>query len=71
MNSYTSRDLPTPASPDGDDLATARTGLVEDPAQVLNLGVAVHEAGEAPEGRGLQTRPGLAGSRQLEDLDRI
>jgi hypothetical protein len=52
-------------------LAVARSGPAEDPAQVLDLGVAAHKACEAAEGRGLQSRPGLTRSRQLEDLDRV
>jgi hypothetical protein len=34
-------------------VAAAGTSLNEDPAQVLDLRVAAHEAGEASEGRGL------------------
>jgi hypothetical protein len=56
---------------DGGHLAAARTGLAEDPAQVLDLGVTAHEARETPEGRGLQARPCRPRPRQLEDLDRL
>ena len=38
---------------DGDHLAAAGAGLAQDPAQVLDLGVAAHEAREAAERRGL------------------
>ena len=56
---------------DGDHLAVASAGLAEDPAQVLDLGVAADEAREAPERRGLQPRPRRPRPRQLEDLDRV
>ena len=56
---------------DGDHLPAARAGLAQDPAQVLDLGVAAHEAREAAERRGLQARARLARPRQLEDLDRV
>ena len=56
---------------DGDDRAVAPCGPVADPAQVLDLGVAAAEAREAAKRRGLQARPGLTRSRQLEDLDRV
>ena len=56
---------------DGDHLAAARAGLAEDPAQVLDLGVAADEAREAAERGGLQARPRRPRPRQLEDLDRV
>ena len=56
---------------DGDHLAVAGAGLVEHPAQVLDLGVAADEAREASERRGLQARPRRARPRQLEDLDGV
>ena len=45
---------------DGDHLAVAGTGLTEDPAQVLDLGVAADEAREAAQGRRLQARARLS-----------
>ncbi len=56
---------------DGDHLAVARIGLAQDPAQMLDLGVAPDEAREAAEHRGLEPRARLTRSRQLEDLDRV
>ena len=53
---------------DGDHLPPAGAGLAEDPAQVLDLGVAAHEAREAAERRGLQPRPRRPRPRQLVDL---
>ena len=56
---------------DGDHLAAAGAGLAQDPAQMLDLGVAADEAREAAQGRGLQARARLTRPRQLEDLDRV
>jgi len=42
---------------DGNHLAMTDGGLAQDPAQVLDLGVAADEAREAPEGRRLQPCP--------------
>ena len=56
---------------DGDHLAVARTGLAQDPAQVLDLGVAADEAREAAQRRRLQARARLPRPGQLEDLDRL
>jgi len=56
---------------DGDDLAVAGRGPAEDPAQLLDLGVAADEAREAAKRRSLQARPRLARSRQLKELDRV
>src|SRR6476620_320577 len=53
---------------EGDYLPPARTGLIEDPAQMFDLGIASHEPREAPERRGLQASARLPRSRQLEDL---
>jgi hypothetical protein len=46
----------------------AGVGLAEDTAQVLDLGVAAHEAREAAEHRSVQPRSRRARPRQLEDL---
>jgi hypothetical protein len=54
---------------DRDDLPPTGAGLPQDPAEVLDLGVAADEAGEAPEDSGLESRPGLSRPRQLEDVD--
>jgi hypothetical protein len=56
---------------DGDDLAVAPCCPVQDPAQVLDLGVPADEAREAAKRRSLQARPGPTRSRQLEDLDQV
>ena len=53
---------------DRDHLAPTGAGLAEHPPQVLDLSVAADEAGEAPEGRGLQARPRRPGPCQLVDL---
>ena len=56
---------------DGGHLAVAGTGLVEDPAQVLDLGVATDEARESATGACLETSPRRAGSRHLVNFHRV
>src|SRR5262245_61677813 len=56
---------------DGDHLALADASLSQNPAQMLDLGVAADEAREAPERGGLQARSRRPRARQLEDLERV
>jgi hypothetical protein len=55
---------------DGHHLAAARTRLTQHPAQIVDLGVAAHEAREPPDGRGLQPRARHSRPGQLVDLHR-
>ena len=57
MNSQKRRDLPTPGSPTTrDDLAVAGAGLLEGPAELLELGIAPDEPREPARRRGLKAR---------------
>jgi hypothetical protein len=56
---------------DGDDLPLPAARLVERVPDLLDLGVASHEAREAPRARRLQARAGRGGGHQLEGEDRL
>ena len=70
MSSKARRDLPTPGSPDdGRHLAVPLPRLLQRAAELLDLGVAAHEAGEPAGGGRLEPGAHGAGPGQLVDLD--
>jgi hypothetical protein len=69
MNSWKSRDLPTPGlADDRDDLAAARLGLLGRVTNLLKLGLASDEPCEPTRLRRLQTGSHRRGPDELEDL---